>query len=126
VPAALAAEPANPRTLTEGSSDNDAPKNGQAPWLFPIVLDDEQTAMRERPKVSGYEISLADREKYSIPAGERANAPEVQKAAAERADMLSQTVKVVLPVDAALRARALSFNKNWKVVAEEQPQQPYQ
>lgn len=123
-PAALAAELANPSKLTEGSSDKDARKNGQARWLFPVLIDDVQTAMRERPKFAGYDIPLSAREKEGIPAGEKANAPEVQRIAAEKAKALSDTVKVVLPVDAALRARALSFNKNWRYTAAEQPQQP--
>lgn len=123
-PAALAAELSNPSKLTEGSSDKDARKNGQARWLFPIMIDDVQTAMRERPKFSGYDIPLSAREKEGIPPGEKANAPEVQRIAAEKAKALSDSVKVVLPVDAAVRCRALSFNRNWRFTATEQPQQP--
>lgn len=119
-PVALAEELSNPSKLTEGSAAKADRDNGLARRLFPVVVDDVQTAMRERPQWAGFNIPLSERANYGIPEKAKASDEQVKQIAANKEVELMKSVNVLLPVDASVRARALNYNSKWKALNPEQ------
>lgn len=111
---ALAEELANPSRNTMG--DPAKAKENLGRWGFPVEVDAMQIELMERPIFATANISNADKAKYGIPENAKDDDPAVVQKKKELEDKWFKELQLRLPVRAAIRARALSFNKNWRGV----------
>jgi hypothetical protein len=120
--AALADELSNPSEATVGDKvkpgNAELAKNGKGRWLFPIEIEAVQTELIERPLVVNADISNADKKKYGIAETLKADDPNFESKRRELSDKWSKDLKLALPVRGAIKAKALSYNKNWVGVVE--------
>jgi hypothetical protein len=111
---ALAEELANPSNLTLGNTAK--AKEGQGRWAFPIEISELQMEMMERPLGASLSILNKDKAAWGIPANASSEDQVVIQKRQEIEDKLRKETQVILPVRCGIRARALTFNKNWRGV----------
>lgn len=111
---ALAEELSNPSRNTLGEPAKAKENLGR--WGFPIEVDGMQLELMERPIIATANISNADKAKYGIPENAKDDDPVLMQKKKELEEKWFKDLQLQLPVRAAIRAKALSFNKNWRGV----------